>query len=95
MSKFKRVSLTGSDEFFRPTRPHVVDETEDTITELVDRKPKERLYREVHLTPDEIQLLLEAIQAAKYPERARRLPLEKFERYDELRNKLQGTGSPG
>lgn len=89
MSKFKRVTLTGSEELFRPTRPHVVEETADTITELVDRKPKEPAHHELHLTSDEVQLLLEAIQAAKYPERARKLPLEKFERYDALRGKLQ------
>jgi hypothetical protein len=33
--------------------------------------------------------MLEAIQAAKYPERARKLPLDKFGRYDVLRDKLQ------
>ncbi len=91
MSKFKRVSLAGSDELFRPTRPAVVEDTEDTITELVERKPTEKHFRTVHLTPEEIELLLDAIQTAKYPERARgKLPLDKFERYDTLRDKLQG-----
>jgi hypothetical protein len=42
------------------------------------------------LTQAEIELLLEAIQVAKYPERARgKLPLDKFERYDALRDRLQ------
>ena len=92
MSKFKRVSLAGSEELFRPTRPQVVEETEDTITEMVDRKPPlEKHYRTLHLTPEEVELLLDAIQTAKYPERARgKLPLDKFERYDALRDKLQG-----
>ena len=92
MSKFKRVSLAGSEELFRPTaRPRVVVdeptvEVTDAITEVVERANQRR----VSLTADEIDLLLEAIHAAKYPERAKRpLPLEKFERYDALRDRLQ------
>src|SRR5262252_3032995 len=92
MSKFKRVSLAGSEELFRATtRPRVVDdeptvEISDAITEVVDHGKQHRFS----LAPEEIDLLLEAIQAAKYPERAKRpLPLEKFERYDALRDRLQ------
>jgi hypothetical protein len=93
MSKFKRASLAGSEELFRATsRPRVVEEDEpvvevaDAIAEVVDHADQHRLS----LTPDDIDLLLEAIQAAKYPERAKRpLPLEKFERYDALRDRLQ------
>ena len=96
MSKFKRVSLAGSEELFRPTRPHVVDETDDTITELVDRAPIERPHRHVRLTQEDIDLLLDAIQVAKYPERARgKLPLEKFERFDALRDRLQSERDGG
>ncbi len=93
MSKFKRASLTGSEELFRSTaRPRIVadepvhDTVTDAITEVVDHGRQHRLS----LTADEIELLLEAIHAAKYPERAKRpLPLEKFERYDLLRDRLQ------
>ncbi len=94
MSKFKRVSLAGSEELFRATtRPRVVEEDEqptveisDAITEVVDHGSQHRFS----LTPEDIDLLLEAIHAAKYPERAKRpLPLEKFERYDALRDRLQ------
>jgi hypothetical protein len=92
MSKFKRVTLAGSEELFRPTgRPHVVEaeptvEITDAITEVVEHANQRR----VGLTAEEIDLLLEAIHAAKYPERAKRpLPLEKFERYDALRDRLQ------
>ncbi|MDQ6773011.1 MAG: hypothetical protein M3024_08485 [Candidatus Dormibacteraeota bacterium] len=93
MSKFKRASLAGSEEFFRSTRPRVVEkQTEDTITELVERRPAERPHRVLHVTQDEVGLLLDAIQAAKYPDRARKLPLEKFERYDGLRDRLQALG---
>src|ERR1700737_5462239 len=98
MSKFKRVSLAGSEELSRQTaRPRVVEEdppeeVHDAITEVVDHG---RLLR-VSLTPEEIELLLEAIHAAKYPERAKRpLPLEKFERYDTLRDKLQEQRNGG
>jgi hypothetical protein len=92
MSRFKRATLAGSEELFRPTtRPHVVEEQPpvemaDAITEIVDHGNQHRLS----LTPEDIELLLEAIHAAKYPERAKRpLPLEKFERYDALRDRLQ------
>jgi len=92
MSKFKRASLSGSEELFRPTaRPRLVEEEPaetitDAITEVVDHGQQRR----VSLSPEEIDLLLDAIHAAKYPERAKRpLPLEKFERYDALRDRLQ------
>lgn len=88
MSKFTRVSIAGSDELFRPTtRPRVLrEEPADAISEVVDRGRQHR----ISLSPAEIELLLEAIHAAKYPDRAKRpLPLEKFERYDALRDRLQ------
>jgi hypothetical protein len=91
MTKFKRVSLVGSEEIFRPTRLEV-EETDEVISEALDRRPVEKLVRTVSFTPEEVTLLLEAIQAAKYPEKMRgKLPLDKFERYDGLRDKLQGT----
>jgi hypothetical protein len=92
MSKFKRVSLVGSEELFRPTRPEVVEETDDAITDIVDRKPPtEKLLRAIHFTPDEVELLLESVQIAKYPDKARKPSLDKFERFDAIRDKLQGT----
>jgi hypothetical protein len=91
MGKFKRVSLAGSEELFRNTRPRLFGEDEDTITDLVERKPKPGALRQFEFTPAEVELLLEAIHTAKYPERAKgKLPLDRFERYDALRNKLQG-----
>jgi len=92
MGKFKRVSLAGSQELFRSTRPRVVDETDETIADLVERRPRQSDgdQQEYRFTPEEIELLLEAVQTAKYPERAKgKLPLDKFERYDALRDKLQ------
>jgi hypothetical protein len=91
MPNFKRVSLAGSEELFRPTRPQVVEDTDEVITEVIDRRPEEKFYRPVNLTPDEIDLLLDAIQVAKYPDRPRPKPsLEKHDRLDALRDKLQG-----
>jgi len=92
VSKFKRVSLVGSEELFRPTRPEVVAETDDVITEVLDRKPPtEKLLRTLHFTPDEFELMLESVQIAKYPDKARKPSLDKFERLDALRDKLQGS----
>ncbi len=93
MPTFKRVSLAGSEELFRPTRPQVVTDTDDVIREAVDRheKVKEVVLRTLHFTPDEIELLLEAIQVAKYPDRPRSKPqLDKFDSLDALRVKIQG-----
>jgi len=96
MPTFKRVSLAGSEELFRATRPQVVTDTDDVIREAVDRpaQVKEIVYRTLHFTPDEIELLLEAIQTAKYPDRARAKPaLDKFDSLDALRIKVQGESA--
>ncbi len=94
MTSFKRASLGGSEDLFRPTRPQVVSDTDDVIKESVDRPVhvvKEGAYRTLHLTPEEIQLLIDSIQVAKYPDRARpKLPLDKFDALDALRLKVQG-----
>ncbi len=96
MTTFKRVSLAGSEELFRPTRPQVVSDTDDVIREAVDRheKVKEVILRTMHFTPEEIELLLEAVQTAKYPDRPRAKPaLDKFDSLDALRVKIQGETS--
>jgi hypothetical protein len=95
MPSFKRVALVGSEDLFRPTRPQVVSDTDDVIKETVDRpstKPKEVVLKTLNFTPDELELLLEAVQIAKYPDRARaKPPLDKFDYYDALRIKLSGA----
>ncbi len=96
MPTFKRVSLAGSEELFRPTRPQVVADTDEVIREAVDRheKVKEVVLRTLAFAPDEIELLLEAIQVAKYPDRPRSKPqLDKFDSLDALRVKIQGEAS--
>jgi hypothetical protein len=94
MPGFKRVSLAGSEELFRPTRPQVVTDTDDVIREVVDHRPgkvKEVVLRTLHFTPEEVELLIEAIQVAKYPDRPRAKPaLDKFDSLDALRIKVQG-----
>jgi hypothetical protein len=96
MTTFKRVSLAGSEELFRPTRPQVVTDTDEVIRGAVDRheKVKEVVLRTLNFTPEEIELLIEAIQTAKYPDRVRaKQPLDKFDALDALRIKVQGETS--
>lgn len=98
MGKFKRASLEGgSEELFRPTRPKQErrerPDPDQAIDDIVEPRPvvgRPRL-KAVHLSPDEIQLLIQAVQIAKYPERVKsqKLPLYEHERYDALRAKLQ------
>ena len=94
MPNFKRVSLAGSEELFRPTRPQVVTDTDDVIRDAVDRpgstRAKEVVLHTLAFTPEEIELLLEAVQVAKYPDRPRAKPaLDKFDSLDALRQKIQ------
>ena len=94
MTNFKRVSLVGSEELFRPTRPQVVADTDDVIKETVDRpgKVKDIVFKTMNFTEEEIELLLDAVQTAKYPERPRpKPPLDKFDALDALRLKIQAV----
>ena len=94
MPNFKRASLAGSEELFRPTRPQVVTDTDDVITQAVDRpgRAKEVVLKTLNFTPEEIELLLEAVQIAKYPDRARAKPaLDRFDTLDGLRQKIQSV----
>jgi hypothetical protein len=94
MPNFKRVSLVGSEELFRPTRPEAASDTDDVIKDTVDRRghAKEVVLKTLNFTPEEIDLLVEAVQVAKYPDRARAKPaLDKFDSLDALRQKIQGV----
>ncbi len=91
MSSFKRVSLAGSEELFRPTRPAEAEDTDEVIREVVDRRPPEQVVRTLSFNPEEVDLLLDAIQVAKYADKPRPKPsLERFEAFDRLKVKLQG-----
>ena len=100
MPNFKRASLVGSEELFRPTRPQVVADTDDVIKDTVDRpggaKSREVVLKTLNFTPEELELLLEAVQVAKYPDRARAKPqLDKFDALDALRQKIQAVAETG
>src|SRR5947208_15709142 len=72
MPTFKHVALVGSEDLFRPTRPEVVTDTDDVIKGTVDRPGKavkEVVYKTLNFKLEEIELQLEAVQTAKYPER--------------------------
>ncbi|HKW70163.1 MAG TPA: hypothetical protein VJP81_06220 [Candidatus Dormibacteraeota bacterium] len=92
MPTFKRVSLVGSEELFRATRPEAVTDTDDVIKETVDRpgRADKIVLKTMNFTPDEIELLIEAVQTAKYPDRVRAKPaLDRFDALDALRQKIQ------
>jgi len=95
MPNFKRVSLVGSEELFRPTRPQVITDTDDVIRESVDRpgaQVKEVVLKTLNFTEEEIELLLDAVQIAKYPDRPRAKPaLDRFDSLDALRLKIQAV----
>ncbi len=95
MPNFKRVSLVGSEELFRPTRPQVVSDTDDVIKETVDRPGKHKeevVYKTINFTDEEVELLLDAVQVAKYPDRPRPKPaLDRFDSLDALRQKIQAA----
>jgi hypothetical protein len=95
MPNFKRASLVGSEELFRPTRPQVVADTDEVIKDAVDRpgsRVSEVVLKTLNFTPEELELLLDAVQIAKYPDRPRAKPqLDKFDALDALRMKLQAV----
>ncbi len=94
MPTFKRVSLVGSEDLFRPTRPELVTDTDEVIKETVDRPgaSKPIVYKTMNFTDEEIELLLDAVQIAKYPDRPRaKPPLDRFDSLDALRQKIQAV----
>jgi len=99
MPNFKRVSLVGSEELFRPTRPQVITDTDDVIKDAVDRPGAAReeiVYKTLNFTTEEIELLLDAVQIAKYPDRPRGKPaLDRFDALDALRQKIQAAAETG
>ena len=99
MPNFKRASLVGSEELFRPTRPQVVEGTDEVIKDAVDRpgsRVTEVVLKTLNFTPEELELLLDAVQIAKYPDRPRAKPqLDKFDALDALRQKIQAVMEAG
>jgi hypothetical protein len=72
----------------------VVSDTDDVIKETVDRpgRAKEVVLKTLNFTQEEIELLLDAVQLAKYPDRPRPKPaLDRFDSLDALRQKIQAV----
>ena len=103
MPKFNRISLTGSEELFRPTR--VEDDPVDSgpadqfagravqPVRAPSRAPltNERSYVRLQLTEQQVQVLVDGVQRMKYPHMAaaaHQPSVEEFEALEGLRNVL-------
>jgi hypothetical protein len=86
MPKFNRISLSGSEELFRPTRAeeeaedaaiaeqfsgHVVQPVRES-SRAASRAPlaRERNYVRLQLTDEQVKVLVEGVQRMKYPHMA-------------------------
>lgn len=75
--------MEGSEELFRPTAPEYVQEAA-AEAQLGPR------FHHLYLTREELDLLLEAVQVARYPDKIRPVqPLTTFDRLADLRLKLE------
>jgi hypothetical protein len=76
--------MEGSEELFRPTRP---PEVVESAVDAVGLRPR---YHHLYVTAEELDLLIGAVQLARYPEKARTMqPLTTFDRLADLRLKLE------
>lgn len=97
MRGFRRAQLRGSDELFRPTEergdtdeaaPHV---EERPAVSAVPAAPTPDM-RSVRLSEEQIQLIADALQHMKFPNKAPARPsIGDFEKLEELRQKLLDT----
>jgi hypothetical protein len=95
MRGFRRAQLRGSDELFRSTdgngdderlSPAVPDDRPGVTAVPAAPRPEERSVR---LSETEIQVLADAVQHLKFPQKSSTRPsVDDFERLDELRQKL-------
>lgn len=94
MRGFRRAQLRGSDELFRPTEEHN-DQAE--AAPQVEQRPAVSAVpaaptpdmRSVRLSEEQIQLIAEALQHMKFPNKAPARPsIGDFEKLEELRQKL-------
>lgn len=96
MRGFRRAQLRGSDELFRPTEAEN-GEAQATQTAPVEERPAVTPVpnvpppdvRSIRLSEAEIQILGEAIQHLKFPQKSSTRPsVDDFERLEALRQKL-------
>ena len=93
MRGFRRAQLRGSDELFRPTEEQVDDDAATNAPERPAVTPVPAApapdMRSVRLTEEQIQILADALQHMKFPQKAPARPsIGDFERLEELRQRL-------
>lgn len=95
MRGFRRAQLRGSDELFRPTEsedgdqqaPNAPVEERPAVTAVPSAPTPDA--RSVRLSEDEIQILADAVQHLKFPQKSSTRPsVDDFERLEGLRQKL-------
>jgi hypothetical protein len=94
MRGFRRAQLRGSDELFRPTDGNederlspAVPEDHPGVHAVPAAPPPEQ--RSVRLSEDELQVLADAVQHLKFPQKSSTRPsVDDFERLEGLRQKL-------
>jgi len=96
---FKRISLAGSDELFRPTQreeeevPAAVEHPSLSRAEVtplpnLSAQPQEKVYYQYAFTEEQVHTLIDALQKLKYPhliKQTTKLSMDEFERLDALR----------
>ena len=93
MRGFRRAQLRGSDELFRPTDEPASDEAISPSLPIdhpvvVPSAPSPDL-RSVRLTEEQLQILADALQHLKFPQRPPARPsIGDYEKLEELRQKL-------
>jgi hypothetical protein len=97
MRGFRRAQLRGSDELFRPTEEPDDQAEAAPVTEVrpavsaVPAAPAPDM-RSVRLSEEQIQLIADALQHMKFPNKAPARPsIGDFEKLEELRQKLLDT----
>jgi len=93
---FKRATLGGSQDLFQPTRPEGesdlgVPAGADPAARFVDPLPPRPVGRLYRLTHEEVSLLVQALQQAKFPHSYQRMSkpaMDDFERLEAVRQSL-------
>ena len=94
MRGFRRAQLRGSDELFRPTEER--NDQTDALPAAPERPAVSAVpaapapdMRSVRLSEEQIQLIADALQHLKFPNKAPARPsIGDFEKLEELRQKL-------